>query len=165
MSDELQARLLLLARARLKQRPGDFERLCAFLRGKSLTANLLRAGMWSAPSVGGELGPAQNDAELLEFIDKWAAANTTAPVAPLDGDLAAAANAGEKWTPQRIADARAMREQLKREGRRDYARRTAEHFGVAPQRLRKVLGPDAQSAPAPKLAGWPPSRKVQRRLK
>lgn len=43
------------------------------------------------------------------------------------------------WTPERKKEAREMIEKLKREGRRDFRKTTAEHFNVSPQRLDKVL--------------------------
>ena len=43
------------------------------------------------------------------------------------------------WTPERKKKAREMIEKLKREGRRDFRKTTAEHFNVSPQRLDKVL--------------------------
>lgn len=46
-----------------------------------------------------------------------------------------------KWTPERIAEARTMRDKLKGDRVRDYAKRTAQHFGVTTTRLREVLGP------------------------
>ena len=47
-----------------------------------------------------------------------------------------------------------MRERLKGERARDYAKQTAAHFGVSTARLRKILGPDTDGA-APTLANWP----------
>jgi len=45
----------------------------------------------------------------------------------------------KRWTPQLVAEARAVLHRMKAQGHRDYAARTAEQFGVTPQRLRKML--------------------------
>lgn len=45
-----------------------------------------------------------------------------------------------RWTVERIAEARAMRDELRAAGVRGYMKQTAVHFGVSVARLRDVLG-------------------------
>ena len=54
-----------------------------------------------------------------------------------------------RWTDERKAEARAMRDRLKNEGARDYAKQTAEHFGVSPTRLRVILAEGDTPSPWP----------------
>jgi hypothetical protein len=67
---------------------------------------------------------------------------------------------GKKWTPERVAQARAIRDKHKADGHPDYMARTAAHYGVTPQRLRAVLRPEDTARPAPMLPPWP---RAQRR--
>lgn len=63
------------------------------------------------------------------------------------------ADDGKRWTGERIAEARAMRDRLKAAGRRDFMAATAAHYAVTPQRLREVLGePKRASKPKPGAA-------------
>lgn len=64
----------------------------------------------------------------------------------------------KRWTAGRVADARAMRDELKAAGRRDFTRATAAHFGVTPQRLRVLL----RDAGRPKAAPDSFARMVRR---
>lgn len=69
----------------------------------------------------------------------------------------------KKWTPERIAEARAMRDRLKAEGARDYAAKTAAHYGVSPARLRELLAGSTEPTKAPAPKSWPePSRRIVR---
>jgi hypothetical protein len=54
------------------------------------------------------------------------------------------------WTPERKAEARAMRDKLKNDGARDFAAQTAKHFEVSTARLRKILSEGDAAKP------WPP---------
>lgn len=72
---------------------------------------------------------------------------------------------GKKWTPERIAQARAMLARLKREKVRDYAAQTAKALGVTPARLRQVLGPDDTRPRPPTLPDWPPTSNRKHRAK
>lgn len=67
---------------------------------------------------------------------------------------------GKRWTVERVAAARAMRDRLKAAGRRDFMAATARAYGVTPQRLREVLDPPAK--PKPKAAATPLARLVHR---
>lgn len=97
--------------------------------------------------------PERQSAELLRVV---AAALPEPAAAPTGTD-------SSRWTDERKAEARAMRDKLKAEGRRDYAARTAECFSVTPQRLRVVLGPDESRPRLKPLQGWPQTaRKVHR---
>lgn len=93
--------------------------------------------------------------------------NAAAPPAPdqgvgspaIDGESSgpAAHVHGAPWTPEQIAEARAMRDSLKAKGRRDYVARTATYFGVDKSRLRTVLKENPKHAANPVDA--PSSRK------
>lgn len=98
---------------------------------------------WNAPA--GEPEPAPNEV---------GGAEESAPVPQ-------APNA-KRWTPELVAEARAMRDKLKGAGATDYTKRTADHLGVSPAFLRKLLQP-SKDAPASSLSGWPPAKgKVHR---
>jgi len=72
-------------------------------------------------------------------------ANRTKPrLAEATPAAASNGNPAKSWTGSRIAEARKMREGLKRDGIRDYAAQTAKHFGVSRQRLREVLAEPAE---------------------
>lgn len=89
--------------------------------------------------------PGAHDAALFAVIDEWARERA------LPAASGAGHSKGETWTPEKIAEARAMRAGLRHAGVRDYAAKTARHFGVTPQRLRAVLGTDKLNDPFP----WP----------
>lgn len=97
--------------------------------------------------------------EPSPLVCAWAASQPAPEVqqAPTEG--------GKRWTPERVAAARAMRDKLKAAGHRDYAARTAAAFGVNTARLRQVLGPDETAPKKKKLLGWPPPARHIRRAK
>lgn len=69
----------------------------------------------------------------------------------------------KKWTPERITEARAMRDRLKAEGARDFAAKTAAHYGVSPARLRELLAGSTEPTKAPAPSSWPgSSRRIVR---
>lgn len=91
-------------------------------------------------------------AERLRPEPRKAEPSTKAPEATL-----------KKWTPERVAEARAMRDRLKAEGARDYAAKTAAHYGVSPARLRELLAGSTEPTKAPAPKSWPePSRRIVR---
>lgn len=59
------------------------------------------------------------------------------------------------WTPERVAEARAMQAKLKGEGSKNYAALTAAHYDVTPTRLREVLkkAESTKGTKPPKRAG------------
>lgn len=66
----------------------------------------------------------------------------------------------KKWTTERIAEARAMRDRLKRDGKRDYMKRTADHFAVTPSFLRRLMKPEMGDSAVDRLSRFPfPDRK------
>lgn len=66
-----------------------------------------------------------------------------------------------RWTEARIAEVRAMRDEMKTNGVRDYARRTAKQFGISTTLLRRLLAADTSKNvtpfwPAHKTKTWRP---------
>lgn len=93
--------------------------------------------------------------ELDEFAVRGAGDDRSAPSEP----------AAKKWTPERIAEARAMRDGLRAKGARDYAQQTARHYSVSAAYMRRVLRDDTESRGPAALAGWPPPKTRTRRTR
>lgn len=120
---------------------------------------------WYARKVGSER-PAV--AQQLPLSDPAAtapapASESTPTSAPASAP--AAGGAPRRWTPDRIEEARTMRANRKASGAREYMKQTAEHYGVSPQFLYKMLGPDEARPKPPPLTGWPLTKTTTHRAK
>ena len=70
---------------------------------------------------------------------------------------AAGGGSAQLWTPERVAEAKKMRGELRRSGVKDFAAQTARHFSVSPTRLREVLRKNLSrpvGAPVGGVFGW-----------
>src|SRR5690606_12797309 len=75
--------------------------------------------------------------------------------APEQGGGPAQPGTTQRWTAELRKEARVMYQRLQAEGVKDYAARTAAHYGVTPQRLREVLSDGTKAAqPKKKRSPW-----------
>lgn len=67
----------------------------------------------------------------------------------------------KRWTPERVSEAWEYRRSMERQGEKAPMRRTAEHYGVSPQMLRRQFDKHGmrESSPAPLLSDWPAARR------
>jgi hypothetical protein len=98
----------------------------------------------------------QGYVDLADELDTSSLVNeppaATSPVAvPINGTAVV-------WTPERILEARTMRDNAKANGVRAYAANTAKYFDVSTARLREVLSDKTETIEAQKPAfQWPPT--------
>jgi hypothetical protein len=94
-----------------------------------------------------------NCEKLAEALD---AASQPQHITPIPAPVVVAALGGTTtlWTLERKTAARAMRDELRGQGKKAFAANTAAAFGVTPTRLREVLNDKPKKAPGKKTNGF-----------
>ncbi|MBL8327595.1 MAG: hypothetical protein JNJ71_02015 [Rubrivivax sp.] len=183
LDSALRDRLRLLGEVRLAQRPADLAAFEAALANPDGGAIGARVRLLQLPGyrVWAALGDAEKfDHKLLAAIDAWAdGLPTIEPLPPAQAapdmlpaqemcakgapeaalPAAGAQDGNRKWDPERIAEAREMRERLRNEGHRNYAAQTAKHYGVSTTRLRELLKPTKQARHSAQSLWYPTAQR------